>query len=93
VGGVEDLAQVVGRHVRVDLGGRHVGVAEHLLHAAQVGAALQQVRGEAVPERVQADLAGHAGGAQVTAQDVGEALPGQGPAAGVQEQLIVAALA
>jgi hypothetical protein len=36
----------------VDLGGRDVGMAEHRLHGAQVGAVLQQVGGEAVPQDV-----------------------------------------
>lgn len=34
----------------IDLGGGDVGVPKHLLHAAQVGAAVDQVRGEGVPE-------------------------------------------
>ena len=40
--------------MRVDLRGRGRGVAEDLLHAAQVGAALEQVRGGGVPDRVRA---------------------------------------
>ncbi len=40
----------VGRaDVRVDLRGDQALVAQQLLHAANVGAAIQQVRGEAVP--------------------------------------------
>lgn len=41
--------------VRIDHGGRHVFVPQKLLHGADVGAGLQQVSGEAVPESV----AGH----------------------------------
>ena len=41
--------------VRVELGRAQVGVAQHLLHAAQVGAALEQVRGERVAEQVGVD--------------------------------------
>ena len=48
----EDLAQVLDGHVSVDLRRAHVGVAEHLLHAAQVGPGGQQMRGERVAERV-----------------------------------------
>src|SRR6516225_7580208 len=43
-------------HMRVDLGRGHVGVAEEILHGAYIGAALQQVRGKTVPQRVR----GHA---------------------------------
>jgi hypothetical protein len=37
-------------YVRVKLGRREIGVAEHLLDAAQVGAALEQMGGERVAE-------------------------------------------
>ena len=43
------------RDVRVQLGGGEVGVAEHLLDAAEVGAALEQVRCEGVPQQVRVD--------------------------------------
>ena len=46
--------QPLGGDVGVDLRGRGRGVAEDLLHAAQVGAALEQVRGGGVPDRVRA---------------------------------------
>jgi len=36
-------AQAILVNVRIDLGGGHVGMAEHFLHAAQVGAALEQM--------------------------------------------------
>ena len=42
--------------VRVDLRRGDAGVAEQLLHLPQVGAAGQQVRGKAVPQRVRADV-------------------------------------
>ncbi len=43
-------------HVRVDLGRADVGVAEHLLHDAQVRAALEQVRRERVAQHVRRQL-------------------------------------
>src|SRR5258708_1605979 len=49
------LAQVALGEMCVNLGGRDVAVAEHLLHGAQVGAALEQMRGEAMPQSVRAD--------------------------------------
>ena len=45
-------AEAPGAHVRVDLRRREAGVAEQLLDDAQVRAALEQVRGERVAERV-----------------------------------------
>ena len=48
-GGV-DLSQLVHRHESVDLRGGHRGVSEQLLHDADVGAAVEQVGGEGVPQ-------------------------------------------
>ena len=44
--------------VRVELGCGEVRVPEHLLHAPQVGAALEQVRRERVPQEVRVDPIG-----------------------------------
>ena len=52
--GEVDVLEVLGREVGVELGGREVGVAEHLLQRAQVAAAGEQVRGERVAQRVRA---------------------------------------
>ena len=49
---VVNLAQTLAQNVRVYLRGGNVGVAEHHLQAAQVGAALEQVRGETVAQHV-----------------------------------------
>src|SRR5258707_8724675 len=49
------LAQVALGEMRVNLCGRDVAVAEHLLHGAQVRATFQQMRGEAMPQRMRAD--------------------------------------
>ena len=61
VRGGEDLAQVVDGDQRVDLRGGHRGVPEQLLDHADVGAAVEQVGGERVPQRVRRDVAGDAG--------------------------------
>ena len=54
-----DLPEPAQLDAGVDLGRGDRGVAEHLLDDAEVGAAGEQVGGEAVPERVRADrLAG-----------------------------------
>ena len=50
-----DLAPAAVRDVRVALGRPQVGVPEHLLDGAEVGAALEQVGGERVAEEVRVD--------------------------------------
>src|SRR3954452_4843521 len=72
-----DVLQALARQVRVELGGGHVGVAEHLLHAAEVAAAGEQVGRERVPERVRAHPLREAGGRGVAANDLVEPLPGE----------------
>jgi hypothetical protein len=52
---IVDRAQPRFEDVRVDLRGRQIGVAEHHLNRAQVGATLEQVCGERVPKHVRAD--------------------------------------
>src|SRR4051812_33797733 len=79
-------------YVGIELGRREVGVAEHLLDAAEVGAPLEQVRRERVAQqvrvdalRVQARLSGE------TAQDQKGAGAAERAALRVQEQLRPAA--
>lgn len=47
-----DASQIVAIDVSVDLRGRDIGVTKHLLNGAKVGAALQQMSGEGMPQRV-----------------------------------------
>src|SRR5690349_3455951 len=47
-----DFLQLLQAHVRVDLGGREAGVPQHLLHRADVRAAIQEVGGKGMAERV-----------------------------------------
>ena len=70
----------------VDLRGGDAGVSEHLLHLPQVGAAGQQVRGEAVPQRVRADRGGDAGRGCVFLDQFPDRLPPQPAAAPREEQ-------
>jgi len=63
-----DVLQPLGRQVRVDLGGREVGVTEHLLQRAQIAPAREQVGGEAVAKRMRAHLLIEAGAAAVDEQ-------------------------
>ena len=66
-----NLAKAVTGDVGVDFGGADGGVAEEFLDDAQVGAVLEQVGGEAVPEHVGGDVPFHAG----VADAVFDALP------------------
>src|SRR6267142_1120511 len=47
-----DGTQVIPIDMRVELRRGEIGMAEHLLHRAEIGAAFQQVRRECVAERV-----------------------------------------
>ena len=64
------LPQVLPIHVGVDLRGGDVHVPEHLLHGTEVGAPLQQVRGERVSERVGRHVLGDPRALDVAAQDL-----------------------
>jgi hypothetical protein len=50
MGGVVGFLQSLGSQVRVDLRGDEVRVAEQFLHAAQVRAGIEQMRGVTVPQ-------------------------------------------
>src|SRR5512139_309737 len=58
VGNVVDAGQVLEIKVRIHLGGADVGVAEQLLHRAQVARRLEQVRGEGMAEQVRVHVLG-----------------------------------
>ena len=44
------------REVQVDLRGVEIRMAEQVLHGVQTGAGLDQMRGEAVPQRVRCGI-------------------------------------
>ena len=44
-----DRAEVIPIDMGVDLRRREIGVTQHLLHRAQIGAALQEMSGKGVP--------------------------------------------
>ena len=76
------------RYVRVELGRAEIGVAEHLLNAPEVGAALEQVRRERVPQQVRVDpLRLEAGVRRQPPQDQERAGAGERAALGVEEEL------
>ena len=72
----------------VDLRRADALVPEQLLDGAQVAAALDEVRGERVAQRVRADPVGQAVRRGVAADDVEHALPRDAPAAVVQHQRV-----
>ena len=45
-------------NMRIDLGGRNIGMAKQLLHRAQIGAPLQQMAGEGMAQHVRGDPRG-----------------------------------
>src|SRR5687768_14067908 len=81
-----DAPQVLAIHMGVDLRGGDVGVTEHLLNGAQVGAPFEQMGGEGVPERMWRDVLLDPGLVHVLAQDLPGAHATQRLAAGVQQQ-------
>lgn len=46
------LSQIGLIEMRVDLRGRYIGVAQELLHNAQIGTAFEQMGGEAVAQHM-----------------------------------------
>src|SRR5690349_16681812 len=78
------LPQIFPVHVSVDLGGGDVHVTEHLLHRPEVGAPLQQVGGERMPQRMRRDVPRDAGALHVAAQDLPRAHARERPATRVE---------
>ena len=75
---VDQPHQPLLQHMRIDLRRRNVGVAEQLLHGAQVGAVLQQMAGEGMAQHVRRNLCrGDAGARGKRFQVAGEDLAGQ----------------
>src|SRR5687768_6246905 len=72
--------------VSVDLRRGNVGVAEHFLDGAKVGAALEQVGGERVPQRVRTHVLRDAGLLDVMAEDLPRSHARERRAARVEEQ-------
>ena len=64
---VNGLPKPGAHDVCVDLGGGNVGMAEHGLDAAKIGAPLQQMSSEAVPQNVGTQIVKNSGGLPVDA--------------------------
>src|SRR5690606_3544988 len=76
------LSELVDRDQRVDLCGRHGGMAEQLLHHPNVGAAVEKVGCEGMSQYVRR-YPGESGTFGGGLQHLPGALPGEPPAAGV----------
>jgi hypothetical protein len=84
---VQLAAAAIG-YVGVELRCREIGMTEHFLNTSQVGAALEQMRRERVPQEVRVDALGLEPGALgESPEDQEGARPGEGAAAGVEEEL------
>src|SRR5438067_3074730 len=82
---IVDAAQTRLEDVRVDLRRRQVGVPEHHLDGAQIGAALEEVRGEGMPHDVRAEHARQLRAPAVRFQNLPEADAAEWPAARVEK--------
>lgn len=70
----------------VDLSGREIGVTEHLLDGAQIGAILEQVRRKRVTQHVWRDFFRDAGIFRPSLNDLPKPLTAESTAASVQKQ-------
>src|SRR5437879_4416823 len=59
---LDQRLQPLAEHMGVDLRRRYIGVAEHLLDAAQIGAVIEEMAGEGVARPVRRDAPGVAAG-------------------------------
>src|SRR5687767_1221495 len=83
--------QALPRHVGVDLCGRDVGMAQEELDHPQVGAVIDEMRGERVAQRVRRDRATYAGRLTISLDEAPEGLARHGPAAcGYEERVRLA---
>ena len=84
---VQLAAAAIG-YVRVELRGREIGMAEHFLNTSQVGAALEEVCREGMPEKVGVNPPRlEPGPLGEPTEDQEGACPGEGAAARVEEEL------
>jgi hypothetical protein len=86
MGAVIDARQAGDVDVGVALGCRQAGVAEQLLYAAQVGATLEEVGREAVPQLVGMHAAPSASGDPVSGEATSQLAVDDAPAAGAEEE-------
>lgn len=81
----DDVVQALAADVRVDLGGRDVGMTEHGLHRAEVGAPFEEVRREAMAQFVRVDVLHDPRDGRVSLDVLPERLSGEWPTAHAEE--------
>ncbi len=81
-------AQAFGLHMGINFCGAYVGMAEQHLHGAQVSAALEQVRGKGMPERMRRNGAADASLKRIFFNHFPHVLARQGAARSVDEKLV-----
>ena len=82
---VMDALEAVAVHVGVNLRCGNVGMTQHLLNHAEVGAIFQEVRGKTVAQHVRADMLGDAGAFGAAVHEFPQGHAAQLPAAVAQE--------
>ena len=87
-----DLFQLTDAHLRVDLRGREVGVAQHLLDVADVRSILQHQRGHGVAKEMAGSLLGDVGGVDVVAGELGQSVGAEGLAVVGEKQVALVGL-
>jgi hypothetical protein len=75
----------------INLGSRNIGVTQHDLHTAQIGATLEEVSGKAVTEHMGRQPVKYAGFLAVGRQEFPEPLPGHASAARGYEKVFTGA--
>src|SRR5215469_14995626 len=90
VGGVVDAGEMLEVKVSVDLGRGDIGMAQELLHPAQLGTGLEQVRGEGVPEKVRIDVGGDALAARPVGDPQLDGPPAEAPSRTADEERLLA---
>src|SRR5687767_1293020 len=78
-------AKVFAIDVGVDLGGREIGMSQHLLHGAEIRSALEQMGGKAVPQRMRRDALGDPGPLSGAANDAPGTHAGERLAARIEQ--------
>src|SRR5947208_5008558 len=81
-----DLDESLRRYVRVPLRGGERGVAEQLLDAAQVGAHVEKMRGEAVPQGVRMHVALRPADERILREVARDGARGEPPAAAIEQE-------
>ena len=82
------LLQPLARDVRVDLRRRDVGVTEQELHHAQIGAVIDEMRGEGVAQHVRREALARNGARAIAPDQVPERLPRHAGAARGDEKRV-----